>query len=122
MSAAPTKTERAILSLLMSHKRLTGPQIAAALNIAPASVKVMVLNLRRLGYNITSGGPGKHGLGYSLSGVSGRSIAPTERDAIVADLKTWPLIPYGKIAKKYGRSVYTVRRLAQAWNLGRHAR
>lgn len=49
-------------------------------------------------------------------------MTPDERDAILADLKQWPLVSYGGIAAKFQRSKVTVERLARAWGLGRHGK
>jgi biotin operon repressor len=122
MSGAPSPTEQAILKLLTNHRHMMGPEIATALNSTPASIKVMVRHLRSKGYNIISRGRGRNGSGYSLVGMAGRSIAPDERDAILADLKRWPLISHAAIAKKYNRSPVTIQRLGRAWGLGRHGR
>lgn len=118
----PTPTEQAILRLLTDHRHMMGPEIANVLNSTPASVKGMVHSLRSKGYNIISRGRGRNGSGYALVGMAGRSIAPDERDAILADLKRWPLMSHTAIAKKYNRSPLTIQRLGRAWGLGRHGK
>lgn len=122
MIGAPTPTEQAILKLLTDHRHMMGREIASALNSTPASVKVMVRQLRSKGYNIVSRGRGRNGSGYMLVGMAGRSIAPEERDSILADLKKWPLVSHANIAKKYNRSVLTIQRLGRAWGLARRGR
>lgn len=49
-------------------------------------------------------------------------ITPDERDAILSDLKQWPLISYDKIAAKHNRSPVTIGRLARAWGYQRKGR
>lgn len=49
-------------------------------------------------------------------------MTPDERDAILGDLKQWPLISQSVIAKKHKRSVVTIQRLGRAWGLGRHGK
>lgn len=49
-------------------------------------------------------------------------MTPDERDAILGDLKQWPLVSYDSIAAKFSRSKATIHRLARAWGLGRHGK
>lgn len=49
-------------------------------------------------------------------------ITPEEREAMLADLKSWPLMSYASIARKYNRSPITIERLARAWGLGRQGK
>lgn len=49
-------------------------------------------------------------------------MTPDERDAILAELKQWPLASHRTIAKRHNRSLITVERLARAWGLGRHGK
>jgi biotin operon repressor len=65
-----TRGEQAILDVLVRHPRMTGPQIARALQSTPTSIKVMVFNLRQKGVTINSGGIGKHSKGYELVALS----------------------------------------------------
>lgn len=119
---ALTRGEQAIISQLTKHKRLTAGQIAEIVGSTEDSVKVMIMNLRRKGHKVVSGGQGRGSTGYSLRGIAGRSLSPAERDAMLVDLKKWPLIPYDEIAAKYNRSATTVCRIARVWGLGRHGR
>lgn len=49
-------------------------------------------------------------------------MSPDERDAILVDLKQWPLMSYDSIAAKFSRSKATIHRLALAWDLGRRGK
>lgn len=65
-----TRGEQAIVDLLIRHERMTGPEIARALGSTPASIKVMIYNMRDKGATIRSGGPGKRSPGYRLEGLA----------------------------------------------------
>lgn len=119
---APSPNEQAILKVLTDHKMMMAREIAVSLNSTPASIKVAIQSLRKKGYNITSNGLGRNASGYKLVGMAGRRIDPAERDAILNDLKRWPLVSHDSIAKKYNRSVVTIQRLGRAWGLGRHGK
>jgi DNA-binding MarR family transcriptional regulator len=64
-----TRGEQAIVDLLIRHERMTGPEIARALGSTPASIKVMINNMRGKGATIRSGGQGKGSPGYRLEGL-----------------------------------------------------
>lgn len=116
-----TRGEQAVIDKLTQSRILTVNQLAGALNSTPASIKVMVSNLRRKGFAISGGGKGSASFGYSLQVPQGRGISLAEREAMIADLKKWPLISHADIAKKYDRSPTTVARVARSAGLGRHA-
>lgn len=64
-----TRGERAIADLLIRRdKRMTCKDIASALDSTPASVKVMICNMRKKGVTISGGGRGR-ALGYRLEGL-----------------------------------------------------
>ena len=65
-----TRGEQAISDLLIRQRRMTGPQLAQALDSTPASIKVMVNNMRKKGVTIKSGGPGQNSRGYQLEGLA----------------------------------------------------
>lgn len=65
-----TRGERAIADLLIRRRRMTGPEIARALDSTPASIKVMVHNMRRKGVVIIGGGVGQSSVGYRLEGLA----------------------------------------------------
>lgn len=66
-----TRGERAIADLLIREpRRLTGKDIARALDSTPDSIKVMVCNMRRKGVTITGGGSGQSSVGYRLDGLA----------------------------------------------------
>lgn len=64
-----TRGEQAIADLLV-RRRMTGPQIAQALDSTPASIKVMIHNMRKKGCTITSGGIAQSSVGYRLDGLA----------------------------------------------------
>lgn len=66
-----TRGERAIADLLIRQtKRMTGVDIARALDSTPSSIKVMICNMRKKGVTITGGGCGQSSLGYRLDGLA----------------------------------------------------
>lgn len=66
-----TRGERAIADLLLRrHRRMTGKDIARALDSTPDSIKVMVCNMRKKGVTITGGGVGQSSVGYRLEGLA----------------------------------------------------
>lgn len=117
-----TRGELAVIDKLTQHRVLTVSQLAGALGSTSASIKVMVSKLRRKGFAIAGGGKGASSVGYSLQSPRGRGISLLEREAMLADLKKWPLISHATIAEKYGRSPTTVARVARSAGLGRHGK
>lgn len=65
-----TRGEQAIADLLVRKHRMTGPELARALDSTPASIKVMVCKMRKKGVSIKSGGPGMNSIGYRLDGLA----------------------------------------------------
>jgi hypothetical protein len=61
-----TRGEQAIVDLLMRHPRMTGAQIAAALDSKEQSIRVMIYNIRKKGVNLANGGHGLNSKGYKL--------------------------------------------------------
>ena len=61
-----TRGEQAIVDLLMRHSRMTGAQIADALESNEQSIRVMIYNIRRKGVPLANGGRGLSSKGYKL--------------------------------------------------------
>lgn len=61
-----TRGEQAIVDLLMRHPRMTGAQIADALESNEQSIRVMICNIRRKGVPLANGGYGLSSKGYKL--------------------------------------------------------